>query len=678
MARTDRRTAHLLLILLSLVAARGALGASQERLAARLHLPPAEFVDAGATITGTVTVDAPPARVDPTVGSLSANLSGLVVDVGGKPRPVSPEGRFVFEAPLAGAQVTIGVRDPARPMLLPVEDVFSIAGVSERPSEAPPGSGDPRSPQWTAPPAANPGEPFVIRGASPAGGVGVGTRLYAGAQEMPLLWQTPRAIAGDAATIPAGPHVLTVFQDGKPLAAGLFHNVVLLARSDKSKLRPGERATFSVEVSGLPRELLERLEREEPKPGTARAFLDYVNHTPGVGGFSREPDRFSHPILARDLFTRPGADLSAWRRGGAVVDDPELLQLVELELRDLLSAYGSDRSAPGVAPTPAICGVTDVRHYRARARGDFVVNVTVRLPEEATRPQPLQVFSPPQDPAQDPAQDCPGTCRGVGGEGCESSCEALCERRCGGSQRPDCRRSCRDECETDCDAAADDWCGQTCTRGAGATPAPSPTPPPDASPIPGTTKQVTVETRANGWKLVTEQIVDDKTGKVIWSGFYMLAPTGERFDFFLTAGPMGGGPMGDPSFPSGGPRPGAVPAPAPASAPAPDLTRLLQVNCFATCQCYFRAWERSDREALGEAMAEMNRSNPGWKVLTAKAYDCDCEKAKDACYRLMDADCEARCRRHFESGDIIYVGASPGEPNWGAGCIDVGPCPTPR
>ncbi len=374
------------------------------QLPVRLNLPPPERAAPGAIITGTVVVEEPAARELPPA-ALGVVLSGLVVEVAGRPTRVSADGRFVFETPREWVEIPVVVRAPERPHLRPIQQVLVLSGVSGPPAadtDLP--SGSQQTLWFRMPPVASPGQPHVVMGRSDCDCAGLTTRGFLGDREVPLLWHTPDAMGFDFGAAPPGPQVFSLFQGGELRAIGAVHNVRLTASSDKSHLRPGERATLTVRVEGLPEKLLADGEAAAKRAGrkgkeAAVAFLDYVNHTPAIGRFKGQPDRFSVPIPAADLDARAAAIDRAYRRRSPLTEDPELERLYALELRELLAPYEgrpaetpvpADRPpSPPPPVTPKIHSASDTRGYQGSAPGDFHVQVTLRLPAEAELPRPL-------------------------------------------------------------------------------------------------------------------------------------------------------------------------------------------------------------------------------------------------------------------------------------------------
>ena len=96
-------------------------------------------------------------------------------------------------------------------------------------------------------------------------------------------------------------------------------------------------------------------------------------------------------------------------------------------------------------------------------------------------------------------------------------------------------------------------------------------------------------------------------------------------------------------------------AAAPLDAPldGPRATRLFDASCSGSCQCSIQSWDHAAE--VGAQVTALDRSQPEWRDVTAKAETCGCDQARAACYSLLSLECKTRCKRFFESSRTDFV-----------------------
>ena len=392
--------------------AGGADAPESEVRALRLELPPSELMVAGELLAGRVVLDEP--GPDGAAGTPVETLAeGLLVEVAGQTARVGREGLFALRAPVRPGTFTVEVRHQTRPLLVPVEATFTIArrdGETGAPgagaSESPTATDLPRRPEVDCPgfdrfldamvegdsgasapaecPIATPRvllpeERLLILGRL-GNRSGRATRAFVGPWEVPLLARTPIAAVFDASEVPAGLHVLALYEGADLLAMAPVRRLRLVASSDRPQLGRGESATFDVRVAGLPRS---PSQGAAPTEASARpvAFLDYVNRSPKIGKFRDRPDRFSVAITS--------ASLTPEEEPPAISDQQTLLARIEAMVS--MSAGGGDTAAAREPehPPSTVSGATsesgafvDQQRYVGTDDGEYHVQVSVRLAEE--------------------------------------------------------------------------------------------------------------------------------------------------------------------------------------------------------------------------------------------------------------------------------------------------------
>ncbi|MGQ0428902.1 MAG: hypothetical protein ACT4UQ_03100 [Gammaproteobacteria bacterium] len=373
------------------------------KAAVRVNLPPPEWIHPGATITGSVVVDSPTQTADGAQPLPGVQLSGLVLEVDEKRYPVNIDGRFVFESPQAARALEIKLQGfteiEGRVQFESVVDFKVEMRLVESPARDRALS---RAGDVSAPPVVPSRDPYVVTGVLPAGGVGLTTRAYADAVELPLLWKTPEAAAFDVSGISPGPHVLSLWEGGQPIAAGTVSVVTLEARSDRVELRPGDVANFSVQVDGFPKRLRTQAETPEKREAkgelVSETTLAYDNRTPEIGKFVGRDEHFEVTIQRELCISRQ----TAW---SAVKSEPAKKPRPYLPM----TTPWPDTAPLVVEPLTAnereglslrlVC--LDQQKYRATSAGRFVVDVRLKLPSHATQPTLLRPIVPA--PAQDEA-----------------------------------------------------------------------------------------------------------------------------------------------------------------------------------------------------------------------------------------------------------------------------------
>jgi hypothetical protein len=296
-----------------------------------ISLPPAEFVQPGATLTGRVHVtekltDGKGARFQPE--ALAAFLAALTVRMGTRVARVRDDGLFVLDAPADAGEHAVSVwssgasADVAAPWAV---GGLNVPAVSDAPGNR----------SLLAPAATASRDPYVVRG--PLSGDGSSTRCVVGTETAPLLWQTPLAAGFDVSNTAPGPHRVELYDGDQLVARDTVAVVTMTARSDKSELLPRERASFEVDVLGLPKD--------------ASATLGYENRDPSNGHFVGHPHRFA------------------------------------VEIPKATTSKARTRSDGNTAEPVRV--VTDRQKFEGGLPGAFQVDITLRLSDELTRPRPL-------------------------------------------------------------------------------------------------------------------------------------------------------------------------------------------------------------------------------------------------------------------------------------------------
>ncbi len=290
-------------------------------------LPPAEFVQPGATLTGRVHVtDKPGQTVQPE--RLAALMTELTVRIGTSVARVEDGGWFVVTVPSDGRDhdVTIASRGT------PETEIQWVA--ARLPAAAP--ANALASPTLAAPSAVVSTEPYVVRGLP---GDGLGTVCLVGGDAAPLLWKTPLAAGFDVSQAAPGAQAVEIYDGGRLVARDAVAVVTMTASSDRSELKPRERANFEVVVRGLPL--------------AGSGTLGYANQSRRVGRFVGRDHEF-------------------------VVAIPPAVK-------------GPDRAAAAAGPNAAGAGrtVVDRRQYEGSRPGAFGVQIRLHLSDELTRPRPL-------------------------------------------------------------------------------------------------------------------------------------------------------------------------------------------------------------------------------------------------------------------------------------------------
>jgi hypothetical protein len=239
------------------------------RVELSIHVPPAEFVEPGGLFTGRVQIKEK-TGVSVRPETIAAFLGGLLVQIENNVTRVQQNGLFVITAPETPGEQKVFVRSES---VAPLAEARLVVPATEEASR--------RNPVLRAPAALVSTETWVVRGEFPDAGA-PDILCLAGGEPAPLLWKTSQAAGFDMSRAAPGPQPVALYGGGRLIASDILNIVTLTASTDKTELRPGERATFEVTVRGVPES----------------ATLEYINRTHQIGGFLNRPDRFHVPITA--------------------------------------------------------------------------------------------------------------------------------------------------------------------------------------------------------------------------------------------------------------------------------------------------------------------------------------------------------------------------------------------